>query len=118
VTRSQLDGGRFAKGRLRVELLEIEVGKGTPFKELPFQNRPGTADPEGLVYQTRGSFKLYRCEPQITTARDVNVGKNCLTYDRQKATGSCFRDNFGEWQCQFDSWDPSENKTSEQPPPK
>jgi hypothetical protein len=96
--------------------LKIDVGKGTPFKQLPFQNRPGTADPDGLVYATRGTFKLYRCEPQITAGRYINVGKNCRTYDSPKVDGTCFRDNFGEWQCPL--YPNLANKATEQPPPK
>lgn len=80
-----------------LENVKVEVGKGTPFKELPGDVRPFTADPDGLVYQIRGSMTRYQCSP-ISDILE-NAGKNCNTYEEPKATGACFRDGFGDWVC-------------------
>ncbi len=97
--------------------VKVEIGKGTPFRDLANINRPGTADPDGSIYQIRGSYKQYACSPVQEKAayQLANAGKNCILYDEPKATGSCFRDNFGEWICK---WDFASNRgTSDQAPP-
>jgi hypothetical protein len=99
--------------------VKVEVGKGTPYKEMPGAGRPFDADPEGMVYQIRGSLKKYSCVAQITSKLWYNVGKNCRIYDEPKATGNCHKDNFGEWQCLMSDWNPPDKYgTAEQPPPK
>jgi len=83
------------------ENVKVEVGKGTPYRELSLSSRPSNGDPEGSVYQIRGSYKQYQCSHLINSAvtGTNNTGKNCNVYDQPKATGTCYRDNFGEWQC-------------------
>ena len=83
------------------EDVKVEIGKGTPYRDLPGMSRPGNGDPDGLVYQIRGSFKKYQCSAQINSplTGTNNFGKNCSIYNEPKATGTCYRDNFGEWQC-------------------
>jgi hypothetical protein len=52
-----------------LENVTVEVGKGTPFKELPSSARPFGGDPDGLVYQIRGSLTRYQCAPSATSSR-------------------------------------------------
>jgi hypothetical protein len=80
-----------------VEIAKVEVGKGTPFMELPGGSRPFEADHEGLVYQIRGSMQRYACSAVSDFMR--NAGKNCDVENEEKATGTCFRNGFGDWIC-------------------
>ena len=97
--------------------VKVEVGKGMAYRDIPQIHRPGNADPEGQVYQIRGSFKKYMCST-ISTAYSKR-GKNCRIYDQPKATGECHKDNFGEWQCSLTDWNsPDKYGTADQPPPK
>jgi hypothetical protein len=82
-----------------VEDLKVEVGGGTPFLQIPEIHRPGGADPKGIVYAIRGSFKQYQCGVSHPTGILKNAGANCRIYNTPKAEGTCFRDNFGEWSC-------------------
>lgn len=70
--------------------IKVEVGKGTPYRELSLGSRPTNGDPDGLVYQNRGSYKRYQCDPQINSpvTGTNNFGKNCNVYDQPKATGT------------------------------
>lgn len=96
--------------------VQVEVGKGVAFRDIPEIHRPGNADPEGQVYQIRGSLKRYLCST-ISTAYP-NRGKNCRVYNEPKATGECHKDNFGEWQCSLrDSGSPDHSGQADQPPP-
>ncbi len=97
--------------------VKVEIGKGTPYRDLASIHRPGNADTDGLVYQLRGSYKTYQCAPlqQKAPYQEANAGKNCILYSEPKATGSCFRDNFGEWVCKWGF--ASDRGISGQPPP-
>jgi hypothetical protein len=96
---------------------KIEVGKGTPFKELGGGSRPGNADVDGIVYQIRGSYKKYQCAAVSTSGLKLleNAGKNCRIYNQPNATGICYRDQFGDWQCHMLDLNVM-NAISEQPP--
>ena len=80
-----------------VENVKVEVGKGTAFMQLPGGSRPFEADPDGLVYQIRGSLLRYACSPVSDFMG--NAGKNCSVDNEEKATGTCFRNGFGDWIC-------------------
>jgi hypothetical protein len=96
-----------------LENVTVEVGKGTPFKELPSSARPFGGDPDGLVYQIRGSLTRYQCAPISDILQ--NAGKNCNIYQEPKATGTCFRDGFADWVCNMTDLSPI--KTYDVPPP-
>ena len=99
-----------------VENLKVEVGGGTPYKELGSIHRPGGAAPDAIIYSIRGSYKNYMCTVMHSTGMLMNVGKNCRVYDLPKATGTCFRDNFGEWSCSLQG--DTDYGVAEQAPPK
>lgn len=82
-----------------LEDVKVEVGGGTPLLQMPMIHRPGGADMNGIVYSIRGSFKQYQCGVVHLDGILKNAGKNCRVYETPKATGTCFRDNFGEWSC-------------------
>jgi len=109
-----------AEGQTGTELyllsdVKVEVGKGVAFRDIPQIHRPGSADPEGQVYQIRGSLKRYMC----SMIKNYPIGKNCRVYDEPKATGECHKDNFGEWMCSLrDLGSPDKYGTADQPPPK
>ena len=96
-----------------LENLSVQVGKGTPFMELPGASRPFGGDPDGLVYQIRGSMSRYQCGP-ISDILE-NASKNCNLYQESKATGMCFRDGFADWICTMR--DPRSVDTFGVPPP-
>lgn len=58
------------------------------------------------------------CDPGVVQEKGMfaNAGKNCRVYDGPKATGTCYRNNFGEWQCSIMA-DVTTYGTSDQPPP-
>jgi hypothetical protein len=94
--------------------LKVEIGGGTPLLQMPMIHRPGGADPNGTVYAIRGSYKKYQCT--VISKVYPDAGKNCRVYDVPKATGSCFRTNFGEWSCSLPG--DSDYGTAGQAPPK
>lgn len=81
-----------------IEDVTVQVGKGTPYQQLPFTVRPFDGDPDGLVYEIRGSYKAYQCS-ELNDAVFHNIGTNCTVRDNPKAEGACFRNNFEEWTC-------------------
>jgi hypothetical protein len=99
-----------------LEDLKVEVGGGTPLLQLSMIHRPGGADPNGIVYSIRGSFKQYQCGVTHASGMLKNVDKNCRIYDMPKATGTCYRDNFGEWSCSMTG--DTDYGTADQAPPK
>lgn len=64
-------------------------------------NAAGVVDPKTdlsqPVYDIRGTFDAYSCVP----LGDVlgQPGKNCKHYFAANATGLCYKDTFGEWNC-------------------
>jgi hypothetical protein len=99
-----------------VENLKVEVGGGTAYKDLPSIHRPGGAEPNAIIYAIRGSYKSYMCGVVHRTGPLMNTGKNCRIYDLPKATGICYRDNFGDWGCSLRG--DTDYGTAEQAPPK
>ena len=60
-----------------LENLKVEVGGGTPYKDLPSIHRPGGAQPDAIIYAIRGNYKRYLCGPVHRSGMLANVGKNC-----------------------------------------
>ncbi|MCX6602416.1 MAG: hypothetical protein NTV52_02345 [Acidobacteria bacterium] len=104
----------FSGNLYLVDNVTLEVGKGTSFKELPGGSRPFEADPDGLVYQVRGSFLRYSCSAESDFMR--NKGKNCDVEKEEKATGTCFRNGFGDWICNVIQH--GAERVTGQPPPR
>lgn len=94
--------------------VKVEVGGGIPYQQLPNIHRPGGADPNTMVYSIRGSFKKYMCAVVHPSGVLANAGKSCRIYDVPKATGICYRDNFGEWSCSLNG--DGGYGTADQPP--
>ena len=99
-----------------VENVQVQVGKGTPFLQLDFGQRPGNADPDGLVYAIRGSYRLYQCARP--SAFMQNTGKNCTARENPNATGECYRSGFGDWVCNMQDLAAINNGIPDQPPPR
>ena len=96
-----------------LEDVSLDVGKGTPFRELGRDSRPSDGDPDGKVYPIRGSLKRYQCREPSKIMDDA--GKNCTIYEEPKATGICYRTTFGDWSCNMG--DLNTSKLYRQPPP-
>lgn len=74
--------------------LKVDVAKGHPFDA--WRDSHPSIDVTQTVYDIRGSFKTAYC----TAMKDgAMAGKNCLTGDVLTSTGSCYKDNFGNWHC-------------------
>jgi hypothetical protein len=97
-----------------VQDVKVEVGGGIPLLQMPMIHRPGGADPNTTVYAIRGSYKKYQCT--VISKVYPDAGKNCRVYDVPKATGNCYRTNFGEWSCKMDG--DTDYGTAGQAPPK
>jgi hypothetical protein len=101
-----------------IDNLKVEIGKGIPYRDIPEIHRPGNADPAGIVYSIRGSFRKYMCSKVATTGMFANVGKSCRVYEQEHATGSCFRTDFGEWFCDMYDLNAGYGIADQPPPPK
>ncbi len=96
--------------------VRVQVGGGTPFRELPGIHRPGGADPNAMVYAIRGSYSQYSCSS--IKSGFYKAGENCRRYDYPRAEGTCFRDNFGEWSCHLLGDAQPQYGTDKQPAPR
>lgn len=57
-------------------------------------------DTDYPVYDIRGSFVRYQCDPVYLGGGSLaNAGKNCTSYDQPKAEGVCWKTTFGDWGC-------------------
>jgi hypothetical protein len=79
----------------------VQVGKGRPFNKTT--DSMAGIDPAQPVFDIRGSFTGYQCEPLGkmvgTTMYGPAAGKNCTAHDEPKAEGICYKDTFGDWHC-------------------
>ncbi len=92
-----LEGEGYGANMYLLEDVRVEVGKGTPYKELDKGARPSDGDFDGIVYRIRGSYKQYQCSKPSAIMN--NKGKNCNLFDNPQATGTCYRTGFGDWKC-------------------
>jgi hypothetical protein len=56
-------------------------------------------DTRAPVYDIRGGFKEYQCSKPILGGGAYTATHNCNMYDQPQASGSCFKDTFGDWPC-------------------
>jgi len=115
--RCHIEGIGAGQNMYILENVKVEVGKGTPFLQLPAGQRPFGADPDALVYPIRGSYTSYQCA--VPSSISKNFGKNCNTYENKNATGQCFRSAFGDWTCNMTDLNAThnpENRTGVAPP--
>jgi hypothetical protein len=56
-------------------------------------------DLKAPVFDIRGAFKQYQCTKPRTGGGTYLATHNCIFYDQPVATGSCYRDTFGDWHC-------------------
>ncbi len=80
-----------------LEDLKIQVGAATPYD--PKYHYPADIDVKAPVYSLRGSYKRYACAPISDDKGWENRGANCTVFYNTKATGVCFKTNFGDWYC-------------------
>jgi hypothetical protein len=78
------------------EDVTVQVGKGRSYNMKEDYNVPNI-DVKVPVYPIRGSLKQYSCDP-IRTDRS-NLNRNCRIYTAPNATGLCYKDTFGDWNC-------------------
>jgi len=86
-----------------MENVKVDIGKGRPFQGGNNSDiNMHDIDPRFPVYPIRGSFDMYQCSN--IAAGDpwqsiYEAGKNCDVYEEHRATGSCFKTTFGDWDC-------------------
>lgn len=96
--------------------VQVEIGKARPF------NPKGDflmtdADADSPVYPIRGSYDSYIC--RVLDPPFSIYGKNCSVFDLPRATGSCYRTTFGDWNCSMiDASAPVSAKRDNVAPPK
>jgi hypothetical protein len=90
--------------------VHVEVGGGTRYNDLASTHRPGSAAPNAMIYDIRGSYKRYACEASPP------AGQNCRVLEHPHAEGRCYITKFGDWACSM-----ADNNvgygTANQPPP-
>jgi hypothetical protein len=84
-------------GRLYlVENMTAEVtGDGRAFD--PQNDYYDNIDREALIYPISGSLLRYNCDP----VTPENEGANCETYEEDMATGVCYKERSGDWNCRM-----------------
>lgn len=65
------------------------------------------------VYAIRGSVEAYQCGPTYGGPG----GANCKITHMRNASGDCYLDNFGDWNCMLTDQYAPPNETIDQPPP-
>ncbi|MGA7949194.1 MAG: hypothetical protein WCA45_03420 [Thiobacillaceae bacterium] len=86
-----------------MENVRVEIGQGRPFQGgINSDINMHDVDPRFPIYPIRGSFDMYQCSN--IAAGDpwqsiYEAGKNCDVYEEHRATGSCFKTTFGDWDC-------------------
>jgi hypothetical protein len=56
-------------------------------------------DVKAQVIDIRGSYKQYSCTKPVTNGGAYLETHNCVLFDQPVATGSCYKDTFGDWHC-------------------
>ena len=59
-------------------------------------------DVRAPVIDIRGGYKMYQCgKPTLAVAMGVvtTTPSTCVSYDQPVAEGSCYKDTFGDWNC-------------------
>ena len=56
-------------------------------------------DVRAPVVDIRGRFKIYQCGKPEMGGGVFTATHNCVSYDQPVATGSCYKDTFGDWNC-------------------
>ena len=76
-------------------------------------------DVRAPVYDIRGGFKEYQCGKPILGGGAYTATHNCNLYEQPQATGTCYRDTFGDWHClMVGNRVASTNQIREQMPPR
>ena len=71
------------------------------------------------VIDIRGGYKLYQCGKPILGGGMFTATHNCFSYDQPVASGSCYRDTFGDWNCSMVGNRPaSSSQVKDQMPPR
>lgn len=93
--------------------VQVQVGSGTRYNDMPAIRRPGSAAPNAMIYAIRGSYKRYTCEVPSSYTLE---GQHCNVVNHAHAEGLCYLDSFNEWYCAM-----ADNNapygTPNQPPP-
>jgi hypothetical protein len=96
--------------------VQVEIGKARPFNAIT-DSLKSDADADSPVYPIRGSYDRYTCS-LLDPPRTV-YGRNCMVQGQPQATGSCYRNTFGDWSCgMIDASNPSSARRDNVAPPR
>jgi hypothetical protein len=80
-----------------VSNVTVQIGASRPYAEAS-DSGASDIDPTAAVYPIQGRVTGYQCN-----RRDAMLGqdpnRNCLRTDSDPATGTCYKNTFGEWHC-------------------
>jgi hypothetical protein len=98
--------GEGENGYHRMILMEnvrVEIGQGRPFQGgVNSDINMHDVDPRFPIYPIRGSYVWYQCSNIADGDPWKSIdepGRNCNVYEHPRATGSCFKTTFGDWDC-------------------
>jgi hypothetical protein len=56
-------------------------------------------DGRAPVIDLRGGYKMYQCGKPNLAGGAFSATHNCVSYDQPVATGACYKDTLGDWNC-------------------
>jgi hypothetical protein len=81
-----------------IDVLSLEIGRKTRKVTTEDIGRWPNIDQTKPVFILRGSMVLHSCQ-NVNGSKTYQAGSNCTRNDVPKATGTCWQDVFGDWQC-------------------
>ena len=88
----------FGDNLYLVDNVKLQVAKGRKYNPNEDINMPGI-DTTNPVYPIRGSYQQYQCGAIYPD--HTNLNRNCTLYSQPKATGVCYKNDFGDWKCKM-----------------
>ena len=95
----------------------VQIGAGRSYNDSNL-TLATDADVNAKVYPIRGSLKRYDCAP-LPPRGIYPPGQQCTMYPHPAATGTCYKNTFGDWVCTMSGSAITANQTAQTkiPPP-
>ena len=103
-----------AEQLLLMENVQVHEEPGRPFNMST--DAFSGIDPSKPVYEIHGGYTSYLCG-KPGNGDEPSPGVNCLTGQRVKAKGACFRVDQNAWACTFEDFDANPGEDKPSPPP-
>ena len=92
------EGELFRNTLFLVSNVTVEVGSARPFN-YSLDSALQSIDNRAEVYDIRGTYASYQCDPQTTLMNDFGNTHNCSKFPSPTAQGRCWKNTFGDWHC-------------------